>query len=182
MSDGTLLEATGLCKTYVDASRGVFERRQIEAVHDLSFRLARGGSLAIVGESGSGKTTTARMVVGLETPTAGMISFNGVPLTAQPGTAERRRRARKIQIVFQNPHLSLDPKQTPVAAIEEVLKLHLGVHGNARRERAVKLLASVGLAEREALSLPKRLSGGQAQRVAIARALAAEPELLVLDE
>jgi oligopeptide/dipeptide ABC transporter ATP-binding protein len=182
LSEPALLEVQGLTKSYADRSQGMFRPRRIEAVHDLSFSLARRASLAIVGESGSGKTTTARMILGLEAPSAGRMLFEGQPLPARPDARERRARARRIQIVFQNPHLSLDPKQTPRAAIEEILGLHAGLGRRARRERALDLLQSVGLGPREADLLPRRLSGGQAQRVAIARALAVEPLLLVLDE
>jgi oligopeptide transport system ATP-binding protein len=182
VADTLLLEVENLSKKYVDSSQGFFSRRLIEAVHDLSFSVERRGSLAIVGESGSGKTTTARMILGLETPTAGTLRFEDRVLVARPDVAERRRRARKIQIVFQNPHLSLDPKQTALSTVEEILGFHIGLRGASCRKRALSLLTSVGLGDQEAWSLPGRLSGGQAQRVAIARALAAEPQLLVLDE
>ena len=176
-----LLEVHGLGKRFRDRGR----RRSathVDAVQDLTFAVPAGGALAIVGESGSGKTTTARMILGLEQPSSGTMSFDGVPLSARPSGRERRERARKIQIVFQNPYVSLDPRQTPLAVVEEVLRFHFDLAPAARRSRAVSLLESVGLGEREIRSRPHRLSGGQNQRVAIARALAAEPRLLVLDE
>ena len=182
MSDTSLLKAKGLQKVFTDRSGGLLRRRHIEAVHDLSFALPHGGSLGIVGESGSGKTTTARMIVGLEAPTGGSLEFDGQSIATHPTTAERRARGRKVQIVFQNPFMSLDPKQTAQAAVAEVLGFHSGLDRTAARRAAGPLLESVGLGAKEALSRPRQLSGGQAQRVAIARALAAEPKLLVLDE
>jgi len=153
------------------------------AVDDLSFSVPPGGSLAIVGESGAGKTTVARMLLGLETPTSGRIRVAGQELgRRRPATAERRRRAKRLQAVFQNPYGSLDPRQCVGNCLEEALRLHSGRDRRARQERALQLLHQVGLEERHAQSLPSQLSGGQRQRVAIARALAPEPELLVLDE
>ena len=177
-----LLEVCRVSKWYSDRVRAFRPGRRVEAVHELSLEIPHRGSLAIVGESGSGKTTTARMIVGLEAPSSGSIRYDGRPLAARPSAGERRARARQIQIVFQNPYLSLDPHQTAQAAIEEVLGFHTGLGGPALRDRAGQLLDSVGLGRKEAGSRPRQLSGGQAQRVAIARALAAEPPLLVLDE
>ncbi len=153
------------------------------AVDDVSFRLPAGGSLGIVGESGCGKTTTARMLVGLAEPDAGTVRLDGRDRSARPrGRAERLARAREIQMVFQDPYLSLDPRVSVRACVEEVLRLHLPLDAPARRRRVAELLDQVGLGEREATALPRRLSGGQRQRVAIARALAAQPRVLILDE
>src|SRR5438094_4420423 len=155
----------------------------LTAVDDVSFSLPEGGSLAIVGESGSGKTTVARMVVGLERPTAGTMRACGSDRSAPPRSArERRRRGREVQIVFQDPHTSLDPRQTAEATIDEVLRLHHGWPAGRRRARVAELAELVGLDARQARALPRSLSGGQRQRVAIARALAAEPAILILDE
>jgi len=178
---GPILEVTHLRKVF-GPRRG---RPAMVAVDDLSFSVPPGGSLAIVGESGAGKTTVARMLLGLETPTSGRILLAGQePARRRPSTAERRRRARGVQAVFQNPYGSLDPRQRVGACLEEALRLHggRGRDRRARRERALQLLDQVGLEERHARSLPSQLSGGQRQRVAIARALAPEPRLLVLDE
>ncbi len=153
------------------------------AVDSASFSVSRGGSLGIVGESGSGKTTIARMLTGLERLTSGTIVVAGND-RSHPArrTADRRRRGQEMQIVFQDPYTSLDPRQTVNACISEVLKLHTKLDGPARRQRIVDLLDQVGLDERQGRSIPRNLSGGQRQRVAIARALAAEPAVLVLDE
>lgn len=182
MPDLPLIELVGLSKQFRARTGWGQPAQVIDAVHDLSFVLHRGGSLAIVGESGSGKTTTARMIVGLETLSAGRILFRGVPLSARPSTHERKVRARQIGIVFQNPYVSLDPRQSARAAVEEVLTFNFGLRGAACHDRAHELLTSVGLGSTEASSRPRQLSGGQCQRVAIARALATQPQLLVLDE
>jgi ABC-type glutathione transport system ATPase component len=153
------------------------------AVDDVSFSLPAGQSLAIVGESGSGKTTIARMIVGLERPTSGTITACGHDRSRPARSArDRRRRGGEVQIVFQDPYTSLDPRQSAAGAIDEVLRLHHGWPPARRAARVAELVALVGLDERQAQALPRALSGGQRQRVAIARALAAEPRVLVLDE
>ena len=153
------------------------------AVDDVSFVVRPGRSLAIVGESGSGKTTVARMVVGLERPAAGRITALGRDRSLPARSSdERRRRGREVQIVFQDPYSSLDPRQTVEQSLMEVLRLHLGGATADREARVRELGELVGLDERQLRSLPRRLSGGQRQRVAIARALAAEPQVLILDE
>ncbi|WP_042802338.1 dipeptide/oligopeptide/nickel ABC transporter ATP-binding protein [Streptomyces sp. C] len=167
------LVVEGLCKRYGDHA----------AVDDVSFTLAPGASLAVVGESGSGKTTTVRMLVGLERPDAGTVRLGGRDRSAPVRSrAERLARAREMQMVFQDPYLSLDPRVTAAGCVDEVLRLHTRLDATARRARVAELLDQVGLGEREASALPRRLSGGQRQRVAIARALAVEPGVLVLDE
>ncbi|SEK56614.1 ABC transporter ATP-binding protein [Nonomuraea pusilla] len=167
------LEVEGLRKTFGDHV----------AVDGVSFSLPPGGSLAIVGESGSGKTTTARMLVGLERPDAGRIRVGGRDRShAARGRATRLARARELQMVFQDPYLSLDPRVTVAGCVEEPLRLHFPMSPAQRRARRDELLARVGLGEREADALPRRLSGGQRQRAAIARALATEPKVLILDE
>ena len=153
------------------------------AVDDVSFRVAQGRSLAIVGESGSGKTTVARMVVGLERPTAGRIAVGGRERSwGRVRSSERKRRGREVQIVFQDPYASLDPRQTVRKCLEEALVLHFNLEKEQRAERVERLLDQVGLDRRHAGSLPRRLSGGQRQRVAIARALACEPRVVICDE
>ncbi|MEY9969230.1 oligopeptide transport system ATP-binding protein [Streptacidiphilus sp. MAP12-16] len=153
------------------------------AVDDVGFTVAAGGSLGIVGESGSGKTTIARMLVGLERPSSGSIAILGRDRTAPARrSAERDRRARELQIVFQDPYTSLDPSQSARSAVDEVLRHHGRTTGEQRSARLSELMDQVGLTERQANARPRDLSGGQRQRVAIARALAAEPGVLILDE
>jgi ABC-type glutathione transport system ATPase component len=161
------LKVSGLRKTFGD----------FVAVDDMSFVVPPGGSLAIVGESGSGKTTTARMIAGLERPTAGSLAISGAP-----PSRDRLGRARQIQMVFQDPYSSLDRRQKIRDCIAEALRLHSRLRGQAFTERVDELLDMVGLDERQGRALPKTLSGGQRQRVAIARSLAATPRILVLDE
>jgi ABC-type glutathione transport system ATPase component len=176
MPDGDrthVLEVTSLRKEFGD----------LVAVDDVSFRVPEAGSLAIVGESGSGKTTIARMIVGLERPSGGSIAACGQDRSRPARSlADRRRRGREVQIVFQDPYTSLDPRQTAEGAIDEVLRLHQGWPAGRRRARVAELTGLVGLDERQSRALPRALSGGQRQRVAIARALAAEPRILILDE
>ncbi|MEL5956446.1 ABC transporter ATP-binding protein [Streptomyces sp. CLV115] len=153
----------------------------VRAVDDVSFTLPHGGSLGIVGESGSGKTTTARIVVGLEQADEGDVLVCGRSRTDRArGRAKRLARAREVQMVFQDPLLSLDPRTGVELALRETLRLHFPERDHARRIR--ELLDQVGLGTRAADALPRQLSGGQRQRVAIARALAVEPAVLVLDE
>jgi oligopeptide transport system ATP-binding protein len=153
------------------------------AVEDVSFTVAEGKSIAIVGESGSGKTTVARMLVGLERPTGGTVTFDGHDRT-QPAKSNKQRKARshQMQLVFQDPYTSLDPRQTVEACIDEALALYRGGTAESRRPRIEELAAMVGLDARQRRALPRALSGGQRQRVAIARVLAGEPRLVILDE
>ncbi|RLV65053.1 putative oligopeptide ABC transporter ATP-binding protein [Streptomyces sp. CBMAI 2042] len=153
----------------------------VRAVDGVSFALPRGGSLGIVGESGSGKTTTARIVVGLEEADSGEVVVGGRRRpTAVRGRAARLARAREVQMVFQDPYLSLDPRTSVESVLRETLRLHFPDRDPAPRVR--ELLDHVGLPARAADARPGQLSGGQRQRVAIARALAVEPAVLVLDE
>jgi ABC-type glutathione transport system ATPase component len=157
-------------------------RREVVAVQDVSFSLQERESLAIIGESGSGKTTVARIVAGLESPTSGDIRVLATSPSARGKALARRKWGRKIQMIFQNPYASLDPRQTPTASVAEVIGFHFSCSRQESRDRARSLLNRVGLDERDCESRPKQLSGGQRQRVAIARALAAEPKVLILDE
>jgi ABC-type glutathione transport system ATPase component len=153
------------------------------AVDDVSFVVDAGRSLAIVGESGSGKTTIARMIVGLERATSGTIVACGTDRSHLPrNTRERRSRGNDVQIVFQDPYTSLDPRQTVRSAIAEIVALHGTADPGARAARVDELMRLVGFDARQSDALPRNLSGGQRQRVAIARALAAEPRILLLDE
>src|SRR5215467_1641347 len=173
-ANGTaVLEVSGLRKEF----------GPLVSVDDVSFSIPEAGSLAIVGESGSGKTTIARMIVGLERPTKGTITACGHDRSRPAHSArDRRRRGREVQIVFQDPYTSLDPRQSAEATVDEVLRLHHGWPADRRRARIAELAGLVGLDARQSRALPRALSGGQRQRVAIARALAAEPAVLILDE
>ncbi|MGA5821208.1 ABC transporter ATP-binding protein [Kitasatospora sp. NPDC094028] len=166
-----VLDVRNLCRTF----------GTVRAVDEVSFTLPAGGSLGIVGESGSGKTTTARIVVGLDRGDAGEVLVGGRARTGRArGRAERLARAREVQMVFQDPYLSLDPRTSVEAVLRETLRLHFPGTDHAARIR--ELLDQVGLGTRAADALPRQLSGGQRQRVAIARALAVQPAVLVLDE
>ena len=168
------VEVRGLRKLY----------RDVAAVDGVSFAVPRGQSLAIVGESGSGKTTTARIIVGLEQPTAGEILLNGVARGyRRVGSRARRVLGREVQIVFQDPYSSLDPRQRIGAGLDELIRVHEpDLAATARAGRLRQLLDQVGQDERQARSFPRQMSGGQRQRVAIARALACRPRVLILDE
>ncbi|WP_181019608.1 ATP-binding cassette domain-containing protein [Nonomuraea typhae] len=166
----------------VQGLRKVFSGRRsspgLVAVDDVGFDLRPGDSLAIVGESGSGKTTTARIIAGLETASEGRVLLSGTPI-AGPGV--RRPGSPDIQMVFQDPSGSLDPRQRIGGAIAEFLTLRRYPRAQ-RRARVHELLEAVGLDERHAAEYPRNLSGGQRQRVTIARALALQPRILILDE
>ncbi|MFE3899110.1 ABC transporter ATP-binding protein [Streptomyces sp. NPDC059153] len=162
----------------VDLSRAF---GSVRAVDGVSFVLPKGGSLGIVGESGSGKTTTARIVVGLDRADTGEVIVGGRSRPARVrGRARRLARAREVQMVFQDPYLSLDPRTSVESVLRETLRLHFPDRDHTLRVR--ELLDQVGLSTRAVEARPGQLSGGQRQRVAIARALAVEPAVLVLDE
>ncbi len=171
-----VLDAQHLTKVY-GARRG---GEPVRALNDVSVSLERGRTLGIVGESGCGKSTLARLLVGLEMPTSGDLRIDSRQIEAG-GRGAARALARRIQLVFQDPFSSLDPRMTVEKVLHEVLTVH-SLHEGARGARVSELLAMVGLSARFATRYPHELSGGQAQRVAIARALAVEPEIVVLDE
>lgn len=175
-----LLEVNGLVKHF---PQGGFLRRRppVRAVDGVSFSVAAGETLALVGESGSGKSTVGRMLVRLEGPTAGAARFEGTDLLALDGAALRAMR-RRIQIVFQDPQSSLDPRMTLGRSIAEGIEIHQLAEGAEVARRVSALLEEVGLDPSFALRYPHECSGGQRQRVGIARALAVEPRFIVLDE
>lgn len=154
---------------------------RFRAVNDLSFRVRRGSTHAIVGESGSGKTTTIRSIVGFDKPTAGRIDIDGTDLSRLTGEDLRQFR-RKIQLVYQNPYGSLDPRQSILQIVTEPLLNFSRPKRTDREEKARAILTRVGLPEDVLARRPHALSGGQRQRVAIARALVLDPQVLVLDE
>ncbi|RYE47412.1 MAG: ABC transporter ATP-binding protein [Hyphomicrobiales bacterium] len=156
-------------------------RGNFRAVDDISFAVRRGTTHAIVGESGSGKTTTVRDIVGFGRPTSGRISIAGTDIASLKGDALRQFR-QKIQLVYQNPFSSLDPRQTVFSIVEEPLRNFGRLDATARADKVNVLLERVGLPEALRQRRPRALSGGQRQRVAIARALVLDPEVVVLDE
>jgi len=177
-SADTMLFTRELAKTY--HPRG---KEPVRAVVDASISIERGRALGVVGESGSGKSTLARMIVGLESPDSGELLIGGKERTAAPrGKAERLARARSVQMVFQDPYLSLDPRIAVGRAIEDTLRLHHQGSSSDLKQQVLGLLDDVGLSPEHAQALPRTLSGGQRQRVAIARAVGIKPELLVMDE
>jgi peptide/nickel transport system ATP-binding protein len=158
------------------------EMATVRAVDDVSFTIAKGETLGLVGESGCGKTTVGRVVLRLDDPSGGTIKFNGVDVT-QHGGRDLRGLRRKIQVIFQDPYSSLNPRMTVGEIIGEPLKVYgIVPEKKARNDRVGELLTQVGLFAYMAERYPHELSGGQRQRVGIARALALEPELIVCDE
>ena len=178
-----LLEVTDLVKEF-PIRGGTFVRRRVGAVHavsGVSFSIDPGETLGLVGESGCGKSTTGRSVLQLTRPTSGSVKFDGVELTQLAGTDLRRIR-REIQVVFQDPFASLDPRIPIGQAIAEPLQIHESSNRSAVQERVAEMLKLVGLEPYHANRYPNEFSGGQRQRVGIARALVMQPKLLVLDE
>ena len=187
MSSELLLEVDGLSKTYRSKRRrshcGDSARRRCppRAGRRLSIGVRRGDVLGIVGESGSGKSTLARCITLLERPDAGRVVLDGIDLTALSPKALRSAR-RRIQIVFQDPYASLNPRLTVGSALTEVLRVHKLEPSGRMQARLAELLDMVGLPANAATRFPADFSGGQRQRICIARALAASPDVLIADE
>jgi peptide/nickel transport system ATP-binding protein len=176
-----LVEVKALKRTY-EMRDGMFGKtRDVHAVDDVSFAIARGETLGLVGESGSGKSTTGRLVLGLETPDAGVVTFDGAPLPAMDGNDWRALRAR-MQMIFQDPLGALDRRLPIAAQVREPLDIHDVGDDASRAPRVSELLRSVGLSENLGRRYPHELSGGQRQRAVLARALATRPKFLVCDE
>ncbi|HLB37878.1 MAG TPA: ABC transporter ATP-binding protein [Gemmatimonadales bacterium] len=181
MTAERLLEVAGLSKRFPLPRPLLGPRRSVLAVDEVTLTIARGETLGIVGESGSGKTTLGRCVLRLTEPDDGHVRFAGVEVLALRAEGLRRMR-RRMQVVFQETTLSLNPRLRIGTAIQEAVELHGLARGPQARARVVELLAEVGLDGSLYASYPHQLSGGQRQRVGIARALSVEPEFVVLDE
>jgi oligopeptide/dipeptide ABC transporter ATP-binding protein len=181
--DGALLEIRDL-KVHYPITKGLLLRRRIgevRAVDGVDLEVVKGQSVGLVGESGSGKTTLGRSVVGLARPTSGTIRFAGTDVWSVDGD-ELLGLRRRIQMVFQDPYASLDPRMTVGASIAEPLDIHRIGTRSERRGRVAELLELVGLRPRIADRYPHELSGGQRQRIGVARALSLDPDLVVADE
>ena len=177
-----LLIAEGLGKRYrLPRQHLLVPAPELQALDDVSFTLMAGQSLGIVGESGSGKSTLARLVMALEPPSAGKVRLEGVDLHALDAASLRRARA-KLQMVFQDPYGSLDPRRTVLQTVAEPLAVLHGAGRTEQRERAGEALDAVGLRSTDLTKYPHEFSGGQRQRIAIARALITRPRLIVADE
>ncbi len=166
-----LIEVAGLTKRF-----GI-----LSALDNVSFELRAGEVLGLVGESGSGKSTVIRCLVGLAQPTSGRIAYRGIDLAAATA-AERRQYRRDVQMIFQDPYSSLDPRMTVQQILEEPMLVVGGFSARQRQERILHLLHRLGLKEEHLSRYPKHFSGGQRQRIAIIRALTVEPKVLLCDE
>ena len=174
-----LVEAAGLTRHF--GGTGWFARPAVQAVRDVSFTIGRGEAVGLVGESGSGKSTIGRLLIGQLAPSAGHVSFDGTDLSAI-SRAGRRSLRRRIQLVFQDPYASLDPRRRVGRQIADGFAIHGIARPAERITRVAALLQQVGLPADAARRFPHEFSGGQRQRIAIARALAPGPDLLVADE
>ncbi|HVU73837.1 MAG TPA: ABC transporter ATP-binding protein [Mycobacteriales bacterium] len=181
-SDEPLLELVDVSKSYPVLS-GVLRREvgRVRAVDGVSLQLRKGETLGLVGESGSGKSTTGRLALRLEPPTSGTVRFQGRDL-ATVSAKELRAIRRGLQVVFQDPYSSLDPRATIAESVGEPLEVHEGLKGRRRDDRVVQLLDAVGLGAHTLRRYPHEFSGGQRQRIAVARALALDPSVVVCDE
>lgn len=178
MENEILLEVKNL-KKYFDVKQGAFGNATVKAVDDVSFAIRRGETLGIVGESGCGKTTLGRTVLRLEEPTDGEIIYDGVDINR----ADMHNYRSRMQIVFQDPYASLDPRKTVSDIIGEALDINkLCSTGHERKDRILELMELVGLSEKFYNRYSHEFSGGQRQRIGIARALAVRPEFIVCDE
>jgi oligopeptide/dipeptide ABC transporter ATP-binding protein len=180
--NGTLVQIEHLRK-FFPIRKGVFSRvvGHVKAVDNVSFHVGRGETLGLVGESGCGKTTVGRTILRLIEPTAGRISFDGHDLLSLTGGHLREMR-RRMQIIFQDPYSSLNPRMTVLDIVGEALAIHGIAKGAEREQRVKQLLERVGLAARYVNRYPHEFSGGQRQRIGVARALALNPDFIVCDE
>src|SRR5579885_71080 len=181
---GDVLVNVSDLRVYFPVTAGlIFQRKvaDVKAVDGVSFAIKKGETLGLVGESGCGKSTTGRAILQLYRPTSGTVNFDGVDLTKMKGS-ELRRFRRRMQMIFQDPYASLNPRMSVGSIIAEPLAIHNLAKGKARKERVKELLSVVGLNPYYANRYPHEFSGGQRQRIGIARALAVEPDFIVCDE
>ena len=165
----------------IDNLHKTFKKNKAHAVNGASFSIFKGEVLGLVGESGCGKSTLAKLILRLITADKGSIFYKGRDLLKTDHNDMRKMR-KNLQIIFQDPYASLDPRMKIGNVIEEVYDIHKNAHGCDRRNKAIELLETVGLGESYLNRLPSELSGGERQRVGIARALATEPEFIICDE
>jgi peptide/nickel transport system ATP-binding protein len=176
MSDDAMIQVSGL-KKYFHIAAG-----ELRAVDGLDFKITRGNTIGIVGESGCGKSTLGRLLAMLLKPDSGSILFDGIELTAINGKKQLKPMRRRVQMIFQDPFSSLNPRMTTFDTIIEPLKIHGVSQGAEREEKVYEIMDTVGLSERFVNSYPHELDGGRRQRIGIARALALNPEFIVCDE
>lgn len=176
-----ILQAEGIRKYYAPQHRFLLRDRMIRAVDGVDLSVDRGSTMGLVGESGCGKTTLARILIRLEEPTSGRILFDGADFLALKGR-ELRKARRRIQMVFQDPYSSLNPRLTIGSTISEGIRIHRLARGAGVRKRVEEILERVGLSGSAAGRYPHEFSGGQRQRIGIARALAVEPDIIIADE
>ena len=184
IQDNVLVEVNNLKMHFPVTSGLLFQREvaQVKAVDDISFSIRKGETLGLVGESGCGKTTAGRCILQLYKPTAGEVIFEGTDLT-KLGARQMRQMRRQMQIIFQDPFSSLNPRMTAGDIIGEPLVVHgLVKNGEEKREKVRELLENVGLHPYMADRFPHEFSGGQRQRIGVARALSVDPKLIVCDE
>lgn len=176
-----LVEARGLGRNFLARQGLLGQRRDVWAVRDVSLSLSKGETVGVVGESGCGKSTLGRMMLGLDQPSTGNVIFDGCDLNSLAGR-ERRRLARRMQMVFQDPFGSLDPRRSVGAQIADGLRTHSIVPAGQVKPEIARLLDQVGLPATVANRRPHEFSGGQRQRIAVARALSTRPDFIVADE
>jgi oligopeptide transport system ATP-binding protein len=184
VAEGDVLIDVRNLRVYFPITAGlIFQRKiaDVKAVDGVNFQIRRGETLGLVGESGCGKSTTGRAILQLYRPTEGEVSFGETELTETKGE-ELRRMRRRMQMIFQDPYASLNPRMSVGAIIGEPLAIHGLARGQARRERVAELMRIVGLNPNYANRYPHEFSGGQRQRIGVARALAVEPDFIVCDE